>query len=529
MDTTSHWLKTAKRPQFPELDQVLTVDVAIVGAGITGVTAAHLCKEAGLSVALIERERCGNIDTGHTTAHLTAVTDLRLQEIARSFGRDAARAVWAAGMTAIERIRSLAETGGIDCDFETCTGYLHAAAPSEDPAALQREADCAHELGIAAEYRAAIPFFRRPGVVFPGQALFHPLRYLAGLLEKLPGPHCHVFEQTAALEIEKSPRSLRTRNGRLNFSHLILATHNPLMGNAGLLRATLFQTKLSLYTSYALGARLPTRPLEAGCFWDTGDPYAYLRIERSARGSYAIYGGGDHKTGQVTDTVAVYARLEKHLREILPDAEIDTRWSGQVIETADGLPYIGEIADRQLVATGFSGNGMTFGTLGAMMAVDAIQGRRNGWEKLFSPLRKKLRHATLDYLRENKDFPVQLIRDRLAKPETESLREVPAGEGRVLRMGRRRVAAHRDARGRIQLCSAICTHLQCVVGWNSAEQTWDCPCHGSRFHPDGRVISGPAEEPLTPLSPSTGRPLRPRRAPRPSENMSRDLCKSHPR
>jgi glycine/D-amino acid oxidase-like deaminating enzyme/nitrite reductase/ring-hydroxylating ferredoxin subunit len=513
MDTTSHWHKTANRPQFPELDQTLTVDVAIVGAGITGITAAYLCKQAGLSVALIERERCANIDTGHTTAHLTAVTDLRLHEMARSFGREAAQKVWNAGTTAISQIRSISEAENIDCDLEACDGHLHAASPSEDPAPLQLEAKCAGELGINAEYRTAIPFFRRPGVVFPGQAVFHPLRYLVGLLEKLPGPRCHVFEQTAALEIEKSPLSLRTKGGRINFSHLILATHNPLMGVAGLLRSTLFQTKLSLYTSYALGARLPTRPLEAGCFWDTADPYAYLRIERTPRGPYAIYGGEDHKTGQVTDTVAVYARLEKHLREILPDAEVDSRWSGQVIETADGLPYIGEMAERQFVATGFAGNGMTFGTLSAMMAVDAIQGRHNEWEKLFSPHRKKLRHATLDYLRENKDYPVHLIRDRLAKPEAESLREVPAGEGRVVRLGRRKVAAHRDARGRVQVCSAICTHLQCVVGWNSAEQTWDCPCHGSRFHPDGRVISGPAEEALTPLSPSTGRPLRPRRAP----------------
>ena len=274
---------------------------------------------------------------------------------------------------------------------------------------------------------------------------------------------------------------------------VILATHNPLMGNAGLLRATLFQTKLSLYTSYALGARLPTRPLEAGLFWDTADPYSYLRIERTPDGPYAIYGGEDHKTGQVTDTVAVYERLEQHLRRILPDAEIDARWSGQVIETPDGLPYIGEITDRQFVATGFAGNGMTFGTLSAMMAVDAIQGQSNDWEKLFSPHRKKFRHAAMDYLRENKDYPVHLVRDRLAKPEADSLREVAAGEGRVIKFGKRKVAAHRDSHGRVQMCSAICTHLQCVVGWNSAEQTWDCPCHGSRFHPDDRVISGPAE------------------------------------
>lgn len=512
METTSHWHKSATLPRFPPLDQALTVDVAVIGAGITGITAAHLLKQAGLTVALLERERCAAIDTGHTTAHLTAVTDLRLHEMAGSFDNETAKSVWEAGTVAIERIRSIAASENIVCGLASCPGYLHAATADEDPTPLQREAECARKLGIAAEYRPAVPLFQRPGVAFPDQALFHPLRYLGGLLDRLPGPGCHVFEESAALEVEKSPLSLRTKNGRINFGHLILATHNPLTGNASLLRATLFQTKLSLYTSYALGARLPAGPHDTACFWDTADPYGYLRIEPSPHGPYAIYGGEDHKTGQATDTVAVFGRLEKHLRAILPGATVDARWSGQVIETADGLPYIGEIADRQFVATGFAGNGMTFGTLGAMMAVDAIQGRGNPWQKLFSPHRKKLRHAALAYLRENKDYPVRLIRDRLARPEAESLREVPAGEGRIVRMGRRKVAAHRDARGRIQLCSAICTHLQCVVGWNSAEQTWDCPCHGSRFHPDGRVISGPAEEPLTPLSPSTGRPLRPRHA-----------------
>jgi glycine/D-amino acid oxidase-like deaminating enzyme/nitrite reductase/ring-hydroxylating ferredoxin subunit len=512
MDTTSHWHKSAVLPRFPALDQTLTVDVAIVGAGITGITTAWLLKKAGFSVALLERERCANIDTGHTTAHLTAVTDLRLHELIRSFGAETAKATWDAGMTALQRIQAIATEEDIACGFALCPGYLHTATSHEDPELLQHEAKCARDLGIAAEYRAAVPLFHRPGVEFPGQAIFHPLRYLGGLLERLPGPGCHVFEETAALEIEKNPRCLRTRNGRVNYGHLILATHNPLAGNAGLLRATYFQTKLFLYTSYALGARLPGRNLPPASFWDTADPYHYLRIEQTLNGPYAIYGGEDHKTGQVTDTVAVYASLEKKLRDILPEAEVDARWSGQVIETKDGLPYIGEFGERQFIATGFSGNGMTFGTLGAMMAVDAVQGRENAWQKIFLPTRKKVRGATLGYLRENKDFPVRLIRDRFARPEAESLREIPAGEGRILRMGRRKVAAHRDARGRVQLCSAICTHLQCVVAWNTAEQTWDCPCHGSRFHPDGRVISGPAEEPLTPLSPSTGRPLRPRRA-----------------
>lgn len=516
MDTISHWHKSATLPRFPALDQTLTVDVAVVGAGITGITTAWLLKKAGLTVALLERERCGGIDTSHTTAHLTAVSDLRLHAMERSFGAEAAKAVWNAGMAGLHRIRTTIEEEGIACGFEICPGYLHAATPDEDPADLQRETDCANTLGIAAEFRTSVPVFNRPGILFPGQALFHPLLYLAALLERLPGGGCHVFEETAALKIEKSPRSLTTKNGRINFSHLVLATHNPLMGNASLLRATLFQTKLSLYTSYALGARLPGRYPESGCFWDTGNPYHYLRIEPSPHGPYAIYGGEYHKTGQAADTVAVYGNLEKHLREIFPEAEVDARWSGQVIETNDGLPYIGEIADRQFVATGFSGNGLTLGTLSALMALDAVQGRKNPWARLFSPSRRKLRGGTLDYLRENRNSMARLIRDRLARPATESLREIPAGDGRIVRMGRRKVAAHRDARGRLQVCSAICTHLQCVVAWNTAEQTWDCPCHGSRFHPDGRVISGPAEEALTPLSPSTGRPLRPRRAPAPA-------------
>ncbi len=513
MDTASHWRKTTWLPRFPPLDQTLTVDVAVVGAGITGITTAYLLKKAGLSVALLERGRCAEIDTGHTTAHLTAATDLRLHELQHRFGAPAAKAVWDAGTAALNRIHALIEAENIACQFQWCPGYLHAASPEEDPASLREDAECAQALGIDAEFRLTVPLFPLPGVAFPQQAIFHPLQYLAGLLPAIPGQGSHVFEETAVLETEKAPRRLRTRNGRINFSHLVLATHNPLMGNSSLVGATLFQTKLALYTSYALGARLPAPPRPRGCYWDTSNPYNYLRIEPAGRESYVIYGGEDHKTGQITDTIAAYGRLEDRLRRIFPEAEVDARWSGQVIETNDGLPYIGETADRQFVATGFGGNGMTFGTLSAMMAVDAILGRPNQWQKLFDPGRKTLCGGTLDYLRENKDFPLQLIRDRFARPEAGSLRDIAPGEGKIVRLGKRKVAAHRDDHGRLMLCSAICTHLQCVVGWNPAERTWDCPCHGSRFQPDGQVISGPAEEPLPRISAATFRPLRSRRAP----------------
>ncbi len=511
MDDTSHWRMTALLPRFPRLEDHLNVDVVVVGAGITGVTAAYLLKQEGLTVALVERDRCGGVDTSHTTAHLTAVTDLRLQEMESQFGAADARKVWDAGTAAVHRIAELVRTEDIDCGFRWCPGFLHATSANEDTALLHRETEAARTLGVAAEFQSAVPIFHVPGVIFPRQAMFHPLAYLAGLLRSVPGGGSHVFEDTEVQAIEKNPRHLTTPRGRINFSHLVLATHNPLSGLAGMLRSTLLQTKLSLYTSYAIGARLPRGRLPEGLFWDTGEPYRYLRAEDGRNHTYAIYGGEDHKTGQETDTPTAYARLEEGLRKFAPGAEVDARWSGQVIETTDGLPYIGETADRQFIATGFAGNGMTFGTVAGMMAVDAILGRPNAWQRLFDPGRKKL-SAAWDYLRENKDFPAYLVRDRLAKPTAASLRDIAPGEGKVVRLKNRQAAAYRDHDGRLTVCSAVCTHLQCIVAWNPAEKTWDCPCHGSRFQPDGRVISGPAEDPLPRLSPTTGLPLRPRRA-----------------
>lgn len=511
MDHTSHWRMTAVLPRFHSLNETINVDVVVVGAGLTGITTAHLLKQEGLTVALVEREQCGGVDTAQTTAHLTAVTDLRLQELRSRFGTANARAVWDAGTTAVNRIAELVRAGDIDCRFKWCAGFLHAAAEGEDTAVLHRESEAARALGVAGEFLSAVPLFRLPGVYFPRQAMFHPLAYLAGLLRTVPGQGSHVFENTEVGTIDRTLRQLQTAGGRINFGHLVLATHNPLIGLAGTLRATLLQTKLSLYTSYAVGARLPRGVLPEGLFWDTGDPYHYLRVEDGRNHTYLVYGGEDHKTGQQPDTPASHARLEERLRKFAPTAQVDARWSGQVIETNDGLPFIGPTAERQFVATGFAGNGMTFGTLAGMMATDAILGRPNPWAKLFSPRRKMFRGGTWDYLRENKDFPYRLVRDRLAKPPATSLRELAPGEGKIVQMKNRKVAAYRDPHGRVTLCSAVCTHLQCIVAWNPAENTWDCPCHGSRFHPDGRVISGPAEQPLLRLSPTTALPLRPRR------------------
>lgn len=507
MNTASHWTQTASLPHFPALDGELSVDVAVVGGGITGITTAYLAKRAGLQVALLEKDRCAQVDTGHTTAHLTAVTDVRLHEMRHRFSADTARMIWEAGDLAIDRIEHAVRDEAMDCGFERCPGHLYAASLDEDTDSLLQEAEVARDLGVDAEFLASVPFFQTAGVRFPHQAMFHPLRYLAGLLQALKGDGAHVFEKTPATKIDS--QTITTPRGKVRFRHVVIATHNPLMGDTGTVRAALFQSKLSLCTSYALSATLPPGLIPRGCYWDTHDPYHYLRVEPGSGGrDFAVFGGEDHRTGQVSDTIAMYERLEQALRQFAPLAEVQSRWSGQVIETNDGLPFIGPTGERQFVATGFSGNGLTFGTFGAMMAIDWVRGVHNPWDKLLDPHRRKIRGGTWAYLKANKDYPYYFLRNRLAPADADSLRDVAPGEGRIVEINKRKLAAYRDPQGRITLCSAVCTHMGCLVGWNPAEKTWDCPAHGARFHTNGEVLSGPAEEPLTRFSATTGKPLR---------------------
>lgn len=277
---------------------------------------------------------------------------------------------------------------------------------------------------------------------------------------------------------------------------IIIATHNPVIGAGSLAAATLFQTRLALYTSYVVAGRVARGQVPDALWWDTGDPYRYLRVQPGDDHDLLIYGGEDHKTGQAADPRACHARLEGALAALVPGVEITHRWSGQVIETPDGLPFIGATADHQYSATGFAGNGLTFGTLGAMIITDAILGRSNPWSGLFEPGRGAVRKGLWEYIKENADYPYYMIRDRFAGAGSRSLRSVKRGHGMIVERDGRKVAVYRDAGGATTIRSATCTHMGCIVRWNAADRTWDCPCHGSRFTPRGGVLSGPAEAPL---------------------------------
>jgi len=498
MDTKPYWFETAF-PHFPTIDHDLDVDVAIIGGGLTGITAAWLLKKAGASVALVERQRCASADTGHTTAHLTYVTDTRLRDVVKTFGQDAARAFWEAGAVANDEIYRIVQDEGIDCEFKWVPGFLHQSLKEDhepDGQSMREEAKLAEELGFAAEFVEKVPYAGRPGVKFCYQAKFHPRKYLAQLARKIPGNGSYLFENSEASEVQEDSLSAKVNRFNVRCKYLMIATHNPLMGKASLVRATLFQSKLALYTSYVLGARLPAGTLPEALFWDTSNPYYYLRVDRHSDHEYAIFGGEDCKTGQEDDPTAVFKRLEERLKGLLPSAVVQHRWLGQVVETNDGLPFVGETAENQFVATGFCGNGFTLGTLSAMMARDRFLERKNPWFELFDVGRKKLHGGAWRYITENVDYPYFMLRDRLARTEADSTDVVKLGEGMLVKVDGRKVAAYRDEAGKLTLLSPVCTHLRCIVKWNAADKTWDCPCHGSRFKATGEVLSGPAEEPL---------------------------------
>jgi len=499
LDTTPYWTTSAGMPPFATLADDLETEVVVVGAGITGLSTAYALAKGGKRVVVLERDRCATVDTGHTSAHLTMVTDERLSELAKRFGRNHAQAVWDAGLAAIGWIDAAIREQGIEAGFAWVDGYLH--APLGEPGGdeigrLHEDATLARELGFDCEFTESAPRVGRPGIRAADQARVQPRAYLAGLAKALVALGGRIYEHSPADEFTGDPRAVKVGAYSVRCEDIVIATHNPLVGLAGLAGATLFQTKLALYTSYVIAGRVPGGTVPDALWWDTSDPYYYLRVEPHREFDAVVFGGEDHKTGQQDDTRSCYERLERRLTAIVPGVEVTHHWSGQVIETPDGLPYIGQMAEHQYAATGYAGNGLTFGTVAAMIMSDAILGRSNPWSELFDPGRKALTRGLWDYLKENVDYPYYMIRDRFAGPQARSLRAVKRGQGKVVARNGAKAAVYRDEAGAVTLRSAVCTHMGCTVGWNGAERTWDCPCHGSRFKPTGEVISGPAETPL---------------------------------
>jgi glycine/D-amino acid oxidase-like deaminating enzyme/nitrite reductase/ring-hydroxylating ferredoxin subunit len=500
MKHESPW-KLEVAPSFPALSRDAEAEVLIIGGGITGVTAAYLLAKAGRSVILVEKDKLFSSQTLFTTAHISYPTDERLRELVKTFGRDHAEAAWDACKSAADQIRRNVCDEDIDCEFTHVPGYLYAAADAEKDEAdkLHEDAHLATEMGFDAKFIPECPVTRQPAVLFANLLKFHPIKYLQALAQAALKLGAQFHEDCEAREFDAEHRRVWCSGHYVTYQHLFIATHVPLQGLAGMLNAALLQTKLAGYTTYAMEAELPDAVVPEALWWDTADPYFYFRIDKVGEKLRVIAGGEDHKTGQEADTDARYAALERRVRQLFPSAKPLRQWSGQVIETVDGLPYIGEYAG-QYVATGFSGTGMTLGTLSAMMFTEHVLEVSNPWTELLRVERKEL-SSTWSYLKENKDYPYYLAKS-LFMGRGRDPKELAPGEGGIFRLGGKKVAASKDKDGTVTLLSAICPHLGCVVGWNHAEQTWDCPCHGSSFTATGKLICGPAETPLEPVEAS---------------------------
>jgi glycine/D-amino acid oxidase-like deaminating enzyme/nitrite reductase/ring-hydroxylating ferredoxin subunit len=495
----SLWSTTSKEPSLPTLDKNIDADVCIVGAGIAGMTTAYLLAREGKSVVVLDKSQIGSGETAHTTAHLSNVIDAGYRKIEVLHGAKGAQLVAQSHTAAIAQIESIVADEKTDCDFERLDGYLF--FPEGDPQKpLQEEWQAAKRAGLQVRKLRQSPVDLKfgPCLRFPQQAQFHPLKYLVGLARAIKRMNGRLFSETEAKEIKGGKTVKIHTKGRaiVSAGAVVVATNTPINDWGKI------YTKQEPYRTYAIGAPIPAGSIARALYWDTEDPFHYVRLQRiHAKGKtqdLLIIGGEDHKTGQAEGIEGRFARLANWGRKHFPGIkEIAFRWSGQVMESIDDLAFIGRNPKDDpnvYIVTGDSGVGITHGTIAGILLRDLIVGRDNPWVTLYDPARKTPRPAA-SFPRENPKAGGEYAH-WLTPGEVGTVEEIKPGMGAVIRRGSSKFAVSRDDKGSLHVRSAVCSHLGCIVSWNSTEHTWDCPCHGSRFTPDGKLLNGPALGPL---------------------------------
>jgi len=502
---TSVWDATAKMPKCRPLDQDMQTDVCVVGAGISGLTTAYLLGKSGKSVVLIDDGELASGQTMVTSAHLSNVLDDRFVQIERWHGEDGSRLAAESHAAAIDRIETTANELDIDCDFARIDGYLF-LAPGDKPQTIDDEYEAARRAGMSVDKLAKAPlnkFESGPCLRFPDQARFHPLKYLAGVADAVKQQGGKIFTKTHADGIEGGPTAkVKVGSHSISASAVVVATNAPINDMFAI------HTKQAPYMTYVIGAKVPRGSVTDALYWDTEEFYHYIRLQHVSPDAHVngeggfdllIVGGEDHKSGQADDTEQRHGRLEAWARSRFPIEEVVFTWGGQYMEPIDGLAFIGRNPldkDNIYVVTGDSGMGLTHGTIAGMLLTDLINGRENRWEKLYEPSRKPVKAAGR-FVKEQANVAKQYTK-WLTPGQVSSTSEIQPGSGAVMRRGMSKVAVYRDPRGKPHEMSAVCPHLGCIVRWNNAETTWDCPCHGSRFDPHGKVLNGPSNVDLPP-------------------------------
>jgi glycine/D-amino acid oxidase-like deaminating enzyme/nitrite reductase/ring-hydroxylating ferredoxin subunit len=491
---TSLWLDTSQGAGFPKLDRPLSVDVAVLGGGIVGISTALLLKRAGMTVAVLEADRVGAGVTGHTTAKLSSLHGLAYAELASSFGDDGARTYGEANQAGIEQIAQWVEAEGIDCDFRRKPNYTYASS-RDKLRDIEREVEVAQRLGLPASYteETDLPYPVAGAVRFEAQAEFHPRRFVLALAALVDGDGSHVFEGTRATSVsEGRPCRVETTGPAVMAGTVVVATHFPFLDRG------LYFARIHPERSYALGVRV-RGDAPQGMYISADQPTRSIRSHPVADGEVLIVGGEGHKTGQGGDTVERYRALEQFAHEHWDVESVEYQWASQDNESVDHVPYIGKLAPhsrRIYTATGFRKWGLAQGVAAAMILEDLILGRKNPWASLYDPGRMKPLASAKDLVMENVNVAGRFVGDRLTKRGGRDAHDLTPGEGDIAQLDGEKVAAFRDEDGGLHAVSPLCTHLGCQVNWNSGDRSWDCPCHGSRFSPDGEILHGPAVSPL---------------------------------
>jgi glycine/D-amino acid oxidase-like deaminating enzyme/nitrite reductase/ring-hydroxylating ferredoxin subunit len=492
----SLWVGTSEVTRFHELHGDLTTDVVVVGAGIAGLTTAALLKGEGARVVVVEAGRVAAGVTGYTTAKLTVLHGLVFADLVEAFGEEAAREYADANLAGMATVAELAVRHGIDCDLERRPAYTY----TTDAAMVDKvraEVSAAQRLGLDAAFTTAtdLPYPVEGAIRVADQGQFHPRKYCIGLARAIDGAGCAVYEGTRALSVDEGEGrcTVETDHGTITAGYVVQATHLPFSDSGG------FFARTHPMRSYALSARLDG-PVPHGMYLSVDTPSRSVRSARMDGEEVVILGGESHKVGQDPDTRERYAALEEWARREFPIRSIDYRWSAQDFMPVDQVPFVGRVSpasERVLVATGFKKWGMSNGSAAGVMLADRIAGRRNPFADFFDTSRANPRQSLKELVKENANVVKRFVGDRL-RTETRSVADLAPGEAAVVVEGTERVAAYCDEAGAVHAVSPVCTHMGCTVTWNTAETTWDCPCHGSRFNCDGEVIQGPAVKDLEP-------------------------------
>jgi glycine/D-amino acid oxidase-like deaminating enzyme/nitrite reductase/ring-hydroxylating ferredoxin subunit len=477
------------------IDTNTIYDVVIIGGGITGMTAALLLQNAGKQCLLVEAESIGYGTTGGTSAHINTFADTTYTEAQSAFGKEGAQLFAEAINEGFALIKENIKTYKIACDFEIKKGYVY-AENNDQVKELEDLCMGMHDVSLDCNYTDEVPtpVPHQVAVVMENQAQFHPLKYLQGLQKAYLKAGGLILEnrRIESVKIENKIHLAQSGDQTLKAHKVIYATHVP----PGI---TIFSFRCAPYRSYVLGVKLKDNNYPDGLVYDLQEPYHYFRTHTIEGEKYLIVGGNDHKTGH-DDPEKAFASLEKYVRKYYKVASVDYRWSSQYYIPVDGFPYIGHI-DGIYCATGFNGNGMMLGSISAKILSDLILEKKTKYEKVFSPSRIKPIDGFTEFVKENADVAYHFVADRFKVHETDSVKRLSPDTGKVVEIDGQKIAAYKDADGKVHALNPVCTHAGCIVNWNAEEKSWDCPCHGARFAIDGKILTGPATRNLEEVNP----------------------------